>query len=284
MLDAELAIGVQLVLSGSRTLGNLREGFALNLEDVTSVLDFGLLITLAFFGRSDWSLATESSPEFWGCLATLKPGKLSLGVLSLENVHELSTLHLLGQVSVGADPKEEVLSGDDEEDIALVQALANWFPLDEDRTTTALDLEQLGTGLGVDWTEATWSAAVHVTDTTVLVEEFDERLGLVVLGFTVLGWLTIEPVIKFDSLDGSSAVLVLGGLSADPVEDVTLNTLAGADELGVEDDVGVARVESAEVGPWDDLELLDPPDIEGRGLWKVEESLVNAAVSGHREK
>mmetsp|Transcript_7870 Transcript_7870/g.17011 ORF Transcript_7870/g.17011 Transcript_7870/m.17011 type:complete len:489 (+) Transcript_7870:86-1552(+) len=94
------------------------------------------------------------------------------------------------------------------------------------------------------------------------LEEFLELSRLVALDFSVLSWLTVEQVIELHCLVGRGAHLVSGGFLAEPEVDVVQQLGAVGLLVGLQDDVGVARVENTvvDLGPRHHLELLNAPD------------------------
>jgi len=92
-----------------------------------------------------------------------------------------------------------------------------------------------------------------------------EELGLGALDFAVLDRVAVEVVVELDGLVGGGAVLVLGGLGANPEVDVVAELLGvGGLLVGPQENVRVAGVELAVLllGPGDNLELLNPPDLD----------------------
>lgn len=83
----------------------------------------------------------------------------------------------------------------------------------------------------------------------------------------MLNRLTAKTVVKLNGLVGSSAVLVLSRVLANPEVEVPGKGV-GAKLSGVEQNIGVAIVELAKLGARkiDQGEVLATPDLEARGL------------------
>ena len=96
----------------------------------------------------------------------------------------------------------------------------------------------------------------------VVGEVGEEKVGFVSLDLTMLGGEGAQIVVKLHSLVGSGSGLVLGGTETQPEVNIPDELVRNLGAL--QDDVRVAVIEVTVLilGPGNDLELLNAPDLE----------------------
>ena len=219
-------------------------------------------------GGGDLLAAAEEVPELLGvgvaAVVLLEDPDVALAsVLAGNVVGELGSLGLLHGASLPAVHLEDVEAVVEDEDVTGVEGLDGEVDLADNDVLLALEVEEaVPVLLGLDVLEARVHATLQEAD---VLEVRAEELGLGALDFAVLDRVAVEVVVELDGLVGGGAVLVLGGLGANPEVDVVAELLGvGGLLVGPQENVRVAGVELAVLllGPGDNLELLNPPDLD----------------------
>lgn len=222
-------------------------------------------------GGGDLLATSEELPELLGVgvvVVLLEDPDVGLSTAAVvEGAGELGGLGLLHGSALLSVHLVDVKTGIEDEDVSAVQGLDGEGDLTDDDVLLALKVEEaVPVLLGLDVLEAAVDSSLEELDG---LEVRAEELRLVTLNLTVLDWVSVEVVVELDSLVGGGSVLVLGGLAADPEVDVEAKLLGvGGLLVGPQKNVGVSGVELSVLllGPGNDLELLDPPDLDTDGL------------------
>mmetsp|Transcript_540 Transcript_540/g.899 ORF Transcript_540/g.899 Transcript_540/m.899 type:complete len:381 (+) Transcript_540:44-1186(+) len=196
-------------------------------------------------------------------------GNMDLGQslsLIVDGTGELGSFHSLASRGLGSVHLVEMESLVQNKNVAGIQGRNLERHLgDTNIADLSLDVEQASAVLlGFDMSETTVDSSLPDLDRVFEIGQ--KEVGLVALNLTMLDWGSTQIIVEFHSLVSSGTGLVGGGLKTKPKVHIPAQHVL--DRLGLEDNVRVTLIEVSILflGPGNDLELLDPPNLKARGL------------------